>query len=50
MPVKVTVSHGVAGFDSLTQLGHAIELADQAMYAARNKIRGIGVVSSTSKR
>ena len=50
MPVTVTVSHGVAGFDSLTQLGHAIELADQAMYAARNKIRGMGVVSSTSKR
>ncbi|HZI61623.1 MAG TPA: GGDEF domain-containing protein, partial [Pyrinomonadaceae bacterium] len=28
MPVTVTISHGVAGFDSLTQLGHAIELAD----------------------
>jgi diguanylate cyclase (GGDEF)-like protein len=50
MPVTVTISHGVAGFDSLTQLGHAIELADQAMYAERNKLRGIGVFSSTSKR
>ena len=50
MPVTVTVSHGVAGFDSLTQLGHAIELADQAMYAARNQMRGISVVNSTSKR
>src|SRR5688572_27132420 len=40
MPVTVTISHGVAGFDSLTQLGHAIELADQAMYAARNELRG----------
>ena len=50
MPVMVTVSHGVAGFDSLTQLGHAIELADQAMYAARSKIRGIRVVNSSSKR
>ena len=49
MPVTVTVSHGVAGFDSVTQLGHAIELADQAMYAARNKIRANCVVNSTSK-
>jgi len=40
MPVTVTISHGVAGFDSLTQLGHAIEVADQAMYARRNEVRG----------
>lgn len=39
MPVTVTVSHGVAGFDSLTQLAHAIETADQAMYARRNEVR-----------
>jgi diguanylate cyclase (GGDEF)-like protein len=39
MPVMVTVSHGVAGFESLTDLGHAIELADKAMYAQRNRVR-----------
>jgi len=38
-PVVVTVSHGVAGFDSLTQLGHAIEMADRAMYTNRNELR-----------
>jgi diguanylate cyclase (GGDEF)-like protein len=41
MPVTVTVSHGVAGFNSLTDLGTAIEAADQAMYAQRNRVRGI---------
>ena len=50
MQATVTVSHGVAGFDSLTELAHAIEAADQVMYARRNQVRGIGVVSSTSKR
>jgi diguanylate cyclase (GGDEF)-like protein len=44
MPVTVSVSHGVAGFDSLTQLGQAIEAADQAMYAKRNKVRRPGLV------
>ena len=39
-PVKVTVSFGVAGFTSLTDLGQAIEQADKAMYAQRNRIRG----------
>ena len=39
-PVAVTVSHGVAGFDSLTHLAQAIEHADQAMYAQRNEMRG----------
>lgn len=37
--VKVTVSYGVSGFASLTQLGQAIEQADKAMYAQRNEIR-----------
>ena len=41
MPVRVTVSHGVAGFDSLTQLARAIETADQAMYARRNEMRQV---------
>jgi diguanylate cyclase (GGDEF)-like protein len=39
LPLTVTVSHGVAGFNSLTDLGHAIELADQEMYAQRNRVR-----------
>jgi len=38
-PVKVTVSFGVAGFTSLTDLGQAIEQADKAMYAQRNRVR-----------
>lgn len=40
MPVAVTVSFGVAGFTSLTDLGLAIEQADKAMYAQRNQLRG----------
>jgi GGDEF domain-containing protein len=39
MAVTVTVSHGVAGFNSLTELGQAIETADKAMYAQRNVVR-----------
>jgi diguanylate cyclase (GGDEF)-like protein len=39
MPVTVSVSHGVAGFNSMTDLGVAIEAADKAMYAKRNQIR-----------
>ncbi len=39
MPVTVTVSYGVAGFTSLTDLGQAIEQADKAMYARRNRVR-----------
>jgi diguanylate cyclase (GGDEF)-like protein len=50
MPVSVKVSHGVAGFDSLAQLGQAIETADKAMYANRNLVRGIAVPGSISKR
>ena len=38
-PVTVTVSFGVAGFTSLTDLGQAIEQADKAMYAQRNHVR-----------
>lgn len=40
MPVTVTVSFGVAGFTSLPDLGLAIEQADKAMYAQRNRVRG----------
>ena len=38
-PLTLTVSYGVAGFESLTELGKAIETADQAMYAQRNHLR-----------
>ena len=40
VPITVTVSYGVAGFNSLTALGPAIETADKAMYAQRNQARG----------
>jgi diguanylate cyclase (GGDEF)-like protein len=40
-PVTVTVSFGVAGFTSLPDLGQAIEQADKAMYAQRNRVRGL---------
>jgi diguanylate cyclase (GGDEF)-like protein len=40
VPITVTVSYGVAGFNSLTDLGAAIEAADKAMYAQRNEARG----------
>ncbi|HKG46360.1 MAG TPA: GGDEF domain-containing protein [Pyrinomonadaceae bacterium] len=36
-PVTVTVSFGVAGFTSLTDLGQAIEQADKAMYATKGR-------------
>jgi diguanylate cyclase (GGDEF)-like protein len=38
-PVKITVSFGVCGFESLQGLGHAIETADQAMYLSRQQTR-----------
>ena len=41
VPITVTISYGVAGFNSLTELGNAIEAADKAMYAQRNQVRGI---------
>ena len=40
VPITVTVSFGVAGFSSLTELGSAIESADKAMYAQRHQARG----------
>ena len=39
--INVTVSFGVAGFTSLSDLGQAIEQADKAMYAQRNRVRGL---------
>ena len=44
MSVQVTVSFGVAGFTSLTDLGQAIEHADKAMYAQRHRMRGLNRV------
>jgi diguanylate cyclase (GGDEF)-like protein len=41
VPTTVTVSYGVAGFNSLTDLSNAIETADKAMYAQRHQARGI---------
>ena len=38
-PITVTISFGVAGFTSLTDLGQAIEQADKAMYAQRSSVR-----------
>ena len=40
--VKISVSSGVSGFYSLTDLGEAIERADQAMYEGRQRVRGMG--------
>jgi diguanylate cyclase (GGDEF)-like protein len=40
VPITVTISYGVAGFNSLTDLGTAIEAADKAMYAQRHQVRG----------
>src|SRR4030095_1628619 len=39
IPVTVTVSHGVAGFNSLAERGAAIEAADKAMYEQRQLTR-----------
>jgi diguanylate cyclase (GGDEF)-like protein len=44
LPLTVTVSFGVAGFTSLTDLGQAIEQADKAMYAQRNRVRSMSRV------
>jgi diguanylate cyclase (GGDEF)-like protein len=41
-PVRITVSYGVCGFESLQNLAHAIETADQAMYLSRQQTRRIG--------
>ena len=38
-PVKITVSAGVCGFESLKKLAQAIESADQAMYTSRHQTR-----------
>jgi diguanylate cyclase (GGDEF)-like protein len=40
-PVKIRVSSGVCGFESLQELGPAIESADQAMYGSRQQARSV---------
>jgi diguanylate cyclase (GGDEF)-like protein len=47
VPITVTVSYGLAGFNSLTDLGDAIETADKAMYAQRNEARAFARVTAT---
>lgn len=46
VPITVTVSYGVAGFNALTDLGPAIETADKAMYAQRYEVRGRSIRSA----
>lgn len=46
-PVTITVSSGVCGFDSLQELGPAIESADRAMYGSRHQTRSAKPVSLT---
>jgi diguanylate cyclase (GGDEF)-like protein len=46
-PVRITVSSGVCGFDSLQELGPAIENADQAMYGSRQQTRSGAAVRFT---
>lgn len=45
--VRITVSSGVCGFDSLQELGPAIENADQAMYGSRQQTRSGAAVRLT---
>ncbi len=46
LPITVSVSHGVAGFDSLRDLADAIELADRKMYRSRIEARSVLKTSS----
>jgi diguanylate cyclase (GGDEF)-like protein len=46
-PVRITVSSGVCGFDSLQELGPAIENADQAMYGSRQQTRNGAAIRFT---
>ena len=41
-PVRITVSSGVSGFASISELSQAIEQADKAMYSNRQLVRGGG--------
>jgi GGDEF domain-containing protein len=50
MQVTVSVSFGVAGFTSLTDLGQAIEQADKAMYAQRKFSRGFSQMNADQIR
>jgi diguanylate cyclase (GGDEF)-like protein len=44
-PIKITVSSGVSGFRSLSDLSQAIEEADRAMYQSRKRDRGAAKAS-----
>ncbi len=43
--VRISVSTGVSGFESLRDLGEAIERADQKMYEGRQKARALSLSS-----
>jgi diguanylate cyclase (GGDEF)-like protein len=47
--LTVSVSFGVAGFTSLTDLGQAIEQADKAMYAQRKRVRSPQITQISQK-
>jgi len=47
--VKITVSSGVSGFESMKELGAAIEQADKAMYSSK-QTRNPGSVLSDSEQ
>jgi diguanylate cyclase (GGDEF)-like protein len=44
-PVKIRVSSGVCGFESMKDLGRAIEEADRAMYQSRQQERSRGMIT-----
>ena len=44
-PFPLSVSHGLACFDSLAQLQHAIEEADGAMYARKQARKAVAQTS-----
>ncbi len=46
-PAKITVSSGVCGFESLQELGLAIESADRAMYGSRQQLRRVSPTALT---
>jgi diguanylate cyclase len=47
-PVKIRVSSGVCGFESMKDLGRAIEEADRAMYESRQQERSRGMIKGRS--
>jgi diguanylate cyclase (GGDEF)-like protein len=48
-PVRITVSAGVCGFESLKELAPAIERADHPMYRSRQQARNANESESTTE-